>query len=67
VEGVTFFSSLLPLWEKVARMKSAPDEGSLSVERTPHPNALPQGEREFTADAGISVGHFGRDFMHRND
>ena len=47
-------SSLLPLWEKVARTKSVPDEGSLSAERTPHPSQscfarlihpLPQGER----------------------
>src|ERR1700754_1415545 len=29
--------SLLPLWEKVARTKSAPDEGSLSAETDPSP------------------------------
>src|ERR1700694_5530670 len=35
-------SSLLPLWEKVARTKSVPDEGSLflSIDRTPHPSAM---------------------------
>jgi len=34
------FSSLLPLWEKVARTQSAPDEGFVSAERTPHPSSL---------------------------
>src|SRR6202165_288154 len=46
-------SSLLPLWEKVARTQSAPDEGSLSAETDPSPvrgashrvHPLPQGER----------------------
>src|SRR5665213_4219494 len=51
-------SSLLPLWEKVARTQSAPDEGSLSAdtefaETDPSPGCdathrshpLPQGER----------------------
>src|SRR5262245_42602459 len=33
-------SFLLPLWEKVARTKSATDEGSVSAERTPHPASL---------------------------
>jgi hypothetical protein len=33
-------SSLLPLWEKVARTQSATDEGSVSAERTPHPSAM---------------------------
>jgi Protein of unknown function (DUF3309) len=28
------------LWEKVAWTKSAPDEGSLSTDRTPHPSSL---------------------------
>jgi hypothetical protein len=54
---------LLPLWEKVARTKSATDEGSLSADshesmwrETPHPDCfairpLPQGER-CTANAG---------------
>src|SRR5258705_12492294 len=43
---------LLPLWEKVARTKSVPDEGSASAERDPSPalaslgHPLPQGERE---------------------
>src|SRR5258708_16009837 len=32
-----FPSSLLPWWEKVARTKSASDEGSLSAERDPSP------------------------------
>src|SRR5258706_13720390 len=42
---------LLPLWEKVARTKSAPDEGSFAAERNPSPvfasrsHPLPQGER----------------------
>ena len=27
--------SLLPLWEKVARTKSVPDEGSVSADRDP--------------------------------
>src|ERR1700691_759438 len=27
-------SSLLPLWEKVARTKSVPDEGALSIDRS---------------------------------
>src|SRR5258705_4156751 len=42
---------LLPLWEKVARTKSVPDEGSASAERDPSPalaslgHPLPQGER----------------------
>ena len=34
---------LLPLWEKVARTKSATDEGSLSAETTPHPPSLREG------------------------
>src|SRR3984893_6543365 len=43
-------SSLLPLWEKVARTQSASDEGSLSAETDPSPvffakPPLPQGER----------------------
>src|SRR5947208_13924415 len=46
-------TSLLPLWEKVARTLSAPDEGSASAERDPSPvfdashlsQPLPQGER----------------------
>src|SRR6476661_6378742 len=44
-------SSLLPLWEKVARTKSVPDEGSASAERDPSPalasleHPLPQGEK----------------------
>ena len=46
-------SSLLPLWEKVVRTQSAPDEGSLSAEADPSPvrdaahrvHPLPQGER----------------------
>jgi hypothetical protein len=33
-------SSLLPLWEKVARTKSVPDEGSIAAERSPHPSAM---------------------------
>jgi hypothetical protein len=33
-------SSLLPLWEKVARTQSATDEGFVSAERTPYPSAL---------------------------
>src|ERR1700722_9701237 len=53
---------LLPLWEKVARTQSAPDEGSLSAETDPSPvrdasasrppkselrsSRLPQGEKE---------------------
>jgi len=49
--GTEALSSLLPLWEKVARTKSVPDEGFVSAERDPsralvllgHP--LPQGER----------------------
>src|ERR1700722_15894047 len=46
------FLSLLPLWEKVARTKSVPDEGVLCAERDPSPvfasrsHPLPQGERE---------------------
>jgi hypothetical protein len=44
---------LLPLWEKVARTTSAPDEGSLAAETNPSPvcnashrsHPLPQGER----------------------
>src|SRR4029453_7678068 len=32
--------SLLPLWEKVARTQSVPDEGFLSAETTPHPSSL---------------------------
>jgi len=28
---------LLPLWEKVARTKSAPDEGFASAEKNPSP------------------------------
>jgi len=31
---------LLPLWEKVARTKSAPDEGFFAAETTPHPSSL---------------------------
>ena len=47
-------SSLLPLWEKVARATSAPDEGFFPRRETPHPSRtrcarpchpLPQGER----------------------
>src|SRR5882757_3639710 len=34
------FSSLLPLWEKVARTKSVPDEGFASAEAIPHPSSL---------------------------
>src|SRR4249920_504524 len=52
-EVVIFVSSLLPLWEKVARTQSASDEGSASAERDPSPahdtsyrvHPLPQGER----------------------
>src|SRR5260370_22994542 len=47
------FTSLLTLWEKVARTKSVPDEGvRLSIDRDPSPvfasrsHPLPQGERE---------------------
>src|SRR5947207_5456602 len=50
-------TSLLPLWEKVARTLSAPDEGSASAERNPSPvlhawhlsHPLPQGERVKTS------------------
>jgi hypothetical protein len=38
--GKRLTSFLLPLWEKVAWTKSAPDEGSASAERTPHPSSL---------------------------
>jgi len=33
-------SSLLPLWEKVARTKSATDEGYLSAETDPSPGFI---------------------------
>ncbi len=47
------FFFLLPLWEKVVRTKSVPDEGSASAETDPSPGCdalhrshpLPQGER----------------------
>src|SRR5438132_14371824 len=55
--GTDVLSSLLPLWEKVARTKSTPDEGFASAERDPSPalvslgHPLPQGERERSAQA----------------
>ena len=57
--GVELLSSLLPLWEKVARTKSVPDEGFASAETDPSPvcdathriHPLPQGERGRNAEA----------------
>src|ERR1700753_3416012 len=63
-------SSLLPLWEKVARTKSVPDEGFASADGYPSPafasrrHPLPQGEggkrRLPRADALLAPGE-----MHR--
>src|SRR4030081_1879076 len=67
--GPPFLLFLLPLWEKVARMKSAPDEGSLSAETAPSPvsefatlissHPLPQGERGRKRHAGPDFTHGG--------
>ena len=53
-------TSLLPLWEKVARTQSVPDEGSVSTDRDPSSafasrrHLLPQGEKEESAmDAAL--------------
>src|ERR1700732_3607866 len=46
-----YAAQVVPLWEKVAWTKSAPDEGFASAERCPSPgfalrsHTLPQGER----------------------
>src|SRR5258708_32917254 len=56
------FFFLLPLWEKVARTKSVPDEGSASAETDPSPafaslgHPLPQGERGSLV-ARVEPGH----------
>src|SRR5215470_855186 len=69
--------SLLPLWEKVARTKSATDEGSLSAETNPHPASLREatlshkgrGCTSRRIDAAKAVPHGGRRARgeHRQD